>query len=100
MNHKELKKAYIKLYSAMMKYIWPVNTVELLAELETSVCNVFPIMSDVRNNFRRLRADVAADLRDDEDMKKAAKRRVFRPEPDRERLNAERAFPALSCPWP
>lgn len=71
MNHKELKKAYIKLYSAMMKYIWPVNTVELLAELETSVCNVFPIMSDVRNNFRRLRADVAADLRDDEDMKKA-----------------------------
>lgn len=71
MNHKELKKAYIKLYSSMMKYIWPVNTVELLAELETSVCNVFPIMSDVRNNFRRLRADVAADLRDDEDMKKA-----------------------------
>ena len=71
MNHKELKKAYIKLYSGMMKYIWPVNTVELLAELETSVCNVFPIMSDVRNNFRRLRADVAADLRDDEDMKKA-----------------------------
>lgn len=71
MNHKELKKAYIKLYSEMMKYIWPVNTVELLAELETSVCNVFPIMSDVRNNFRRLRADVAADLRDDEDMKKA-----------------------------
>ena len=71
MNHKELKKAYIKLYSEMMKYIWPVNTVELLAELETSVCNVVPIMSDVRNNFRRLRADVAADLRDDEDMKKA-----------------------------
>ena len=71
MNHKELKKAYIKLYSEMMKYIWPVNTVELLAELEISVCNVFPIMSDVRNNFRRLRADVAADLRDDEDMKKA-----------------------------
>lgn len=71
MNHKELKKGYIKLYEQMMKYIWSFYTVELLAELEISVCNVFPIMTDVKNNFMRLKSAVIQDIRDDEEMKSA-----------------------------
>jgi len=71
MNHKELKKGYIKIYKQMMKYIWSFQTVEILADLEVSVCNVFPIMSDVRNNFYRLETAVRNELKDNEDMKDA-----------------------------
>lgn len=71
MNHKELKKGYIKLYEQMMKYIWPVYTVELLAELEISVCNIFPIMTDVRNNFNRLQSSVFQDIKQDDKLKDA-----------------------------
>lgn len=70
MNHKQLKRNYIKLYEQMMKYIWPIETVELLAELEVAVCNVFPIMSDVRTKFQRLRNSIISDIKEDKDMEK------------------------------
>ena len=71
MSHKDLKKKYIKLYQQMMKYIWSLNVVELLAELEISVCKMFPIMSDVRNNFNRLESSVRFEIQEDEQFKKA-----------------------------
>lgn len=70
MNHQKLKKAYTKMYTQLMKYIWPVSTVDVLADLEISVCNVFPIMSDVRNNFYRLKAAVGVEIREDKDLAK------------------------------
>lgn len=71
MNYKELKRAYIKLYEAMMNFLWPVYTVELLADLEISVCKMFPVMTDVRNNFNRLKASVMQDIRDEKKLKEA-----------------------------
>lgn len=71
MNHKKLKKGYISLYKQMMKYIWSYYTIELLAELEVAVCNVFPIMTDVRTKFQRLQNSVREQIREDDEMKKA-----------------------------
>lgn len=71
MNHKKLKKGYINLYKQMMKYIWSYDTVELLAELEVAVCNIFPIMTDVRTKFQRLENSIRNQIREDDEMKKA-----------------------------
>lgn len=71
MNHKKLKKGYINLYKEMMKYIWSYDTVELLAELEVAVCNIFPIMTDVRTKFQRLENSIRNQIREDEKMKNA-----------------------------
>lgn len=71
MNHKKLKKGYINLYKQMMKYIWSYDTIELLAELEVAVCNVFPIMTDVRTKFQRLENSIRTQIKEDDEMKKA-----------------------------
>lgn len=71
MNSKNLKRAYLKLYKVMMNYIWAVAAVEALANLEVSVCKVFPKMTEVRNNFQTLCSLIYLDMKEYPELSEA-----------------------------
>lgn len=55
MTGQDLQTAYNDLYRQLAKYVWPVETVKLLADLEVAVFQVFPDVSSVRALFTKLR---------------------------------------------
>lgn len=68
---RDIEHAYVDMYSNLRNYIWGIDTVKLLAELEVSIYNAFPNIEDIRNNFNRMLPDIRDVMLDDEDLKKS-----------------------------
>lgn len=63
----ELHNAYNDLYKQMRRYIWSINTVQILASLEVAVYKAFPDESEVRKCYDALYRDIKGDIPRDED---------------------------------
>lgn len=67
-SDKDLKRAYNHLYISLLDYIWPVNVIEILAELEISLYKSFPSLDEVKFNLSKLKSSVFKDVKDDEEI--------------------------------
>lgn len=65
----ELQNLYMKLYHQVRKFIWDVEVVTCLANLEVSIFNAFPDISEARRNFHRFRSKVSFMEREDEELR-------------------------------
>lgn len=54
----DLDNYYIRLYKELRNYIWDFRTIECIAELEVSIYQRFPQLSEIRYNFNNLYAHV------------------------------------------
>lgn len=70
-SFNKLQTYYIKLYTQLRNYSWDFKTVEIIADLETSVHRAFPDLAEVRRNLVNLRTRMTDVIRDDEDLQKA-----------------------------
>lgn len=69
-NSKEIQSLYNDFYIQIRKYIWPVATVELLADFEVECYKAFPDLQNLQRIFNRLRVDILSTAREDEEFKK------------------------------
>ena len=67
----DVQNAYINLYKKLREYIWSAPVIEIIADLETAVYEVFPNMEDIRKQFKLLKYELYEVLRDDEEMQEA-----------------------------
>lgn len=72
-NSRQLQLLYNDLYVQFRKYIWPLSTIELLADFEVECYKAFPTMSNVLRIFNKLNLDVRSTYvdNDDDDFKDA-----------------------------
>ena len=68
----ELQNKYIKLYECLRNYIWGLDTIADIANLEVAVYSSFPDTADITQSFNRLYIDMKDLFEDDEDLKAAA----------------------------
>lgn len=68
-SSSELQISYNHLYSEMRNYIWNVDTVISLAELEQEVYTTFPDTSKLKVKFEEVRKATALQCKEDEDLK-------------------------------
>lgn len=71
LNATQLQNSYNKLYEYLREYIWPVNVVEQIADLEVSCYKSFPNLIDVRNYYNKLKSSVFRYVEEDEGMETA-----------------------------
>lgn len=71
-NSTELQNHYIDLYKAMRQYIWGLDTVEQLAELEIEVYKSFPNKDALTSKFNALYINIKEQCREDEELDEAA----------------------------
>ena len=50
-TQQDLARKYVKLYECVRQYIWPVETVQDLAELEVATYERFPEIEEIRKKF-------------------------------------------------
>lgn len=64
-----IQTQYQKLYSALREYLWPFDTVELIADLEIACYQAFPAIEDVKSRISNLRREISSVLKDDEELR-------------------------------
>lgn len=65
----ELQYQYNKLYEMLRQYLWPIDVIEVIADLETACYTAFPDLANVRRQFDKIRK-ATRDLSEDEELKK------------------------------
>lgn len=70
-SSSEFQVAYQNLFKQLRNYIWDVDTVENIADLEVAIYDAFPNRDVMRQKFNRLRCDINYANVDDEELKKA-----------------------------
>ena len=71
LSFNDFQRAYKDIYINMRNYIWGVDVVELLANLEVAVYDTFMDKQTVETYFHRLRKAIDALRIDDEDLHKS-----------------------------
>lgn len=70
----EIQKLYVNLYKELREYLWPIRVVETITDLEVACYQQFPILTNIRLCFRRLKLEVYPDIcnvKEYEELKKA-----------------------------
>ena len=70
-SSQDIQNAYQNMYVCLRKYTWPVDVVEMIAELEVAVFNAFTDIKDVRVKFQDLQKAIKEVYLDDEEFKKS-----------------------------
>ena len=66
-----LRYAYNKLYVQMRKYLWDMDVVEQLANLEIEVYKAIPDLGTLQNRFTTLYTNIRMTANEDKDFKTA-----------------------------
>lgn len=67
----EIQQAYCKLYQAMREYLWDVDTLEDLADVEVITFDSFIDKDKLKLALSQLNRDISATIREDEDLESA-----------------------------
>ena len=67
----EIQNKYIKLYKVLREYLWDVDTLEDLSDVEVEIFTTFIDKSKLDRAMYKLKKDIQPTLSDDEDMEKA-----------------------------
>lgn len=65
---KQIQNHYNKLYSCLRNYIWPIQAVSDIADLEVEVYRSFPDKDKLDSVFSKIK-NHCRDIEDDEDLK-------------------------------
>ena len=65
---KQLQNDYINMYSFIRNYIWDLNTVELLAELEALTFTSFPDVTKLKRIFGQMYLNMRDTLSIDDEL--------------------------------
>lgn len=68
---QDLQNAYIKFYPFMMKFLWDIDTVMHLANLEISIYKRFVDIDEITRNMNLIESDIRETYKDDPEFKKA-----------------------------
>lgn len=68
LNSRQLQSLYNDLYVQIRKYVWPISTIEILADFEIACYRAFPDMREVLNIFNKLNIDMCSTYQGDEDF--------------------------------
>ena len=71
LNSQELQNAYNWFYECMREYVWDMDVVEILAELEVGVYDAFPDKEKLVKTAERLEREIREFYKDDEDLEKS-----------------------------
>lgn len=66
----ELQYEYTKLYALLREYLWPIDIIEVISDLEVACYTAFPDMNKVKSAFGKLRKATKEIEKEDEDLKK------------------------------
>lgn len=66
---KKLQNQYNSLYIQIRKYLWPFETVQLLADLEEAIYKKFPDLNQISSILDKLRLRITSEFEDDEELK-------------------------------
>ena len=72
-TQQDLARKYVKLYECVRQYIWPVETVQDLAELEVATYKRFPEIEEIRKKFDVFYRDIQLECLEDEDLNREVK---------------------------
>lgn len=67
----DIRNAYIQLYSELRRYVWPYETVELIADLEIAAYTAVPDMAELSTALRSLHSECIEECREDEELAQA-----------------------------
>ena len=67
-SSKMLQSKYVNLYQALRNYIWNIDMIDAVADLETSVYAAFPNVDDIQRNIQKVESYARDILFDDEEM--------------------------------
>jgi hypothetical protein len=67
----QIQAVYNDLYEQISKYIWPFNTIEILADLEIAVYTAFPDLSKISRLLKSLEIDLKKAAEDDSELQEA-----------------------------
>ena len=70
-NAIELQNLYVKMYSQLRNYIWGLDTVEKIAEIEMQIYSAFPDCARLQKLFASLYDDVHPMFEEDEELEEA-----------------------------
>lgn len=70
-SSQELQNAYNWFYECMREYVWDMDVVEILAELEVGVYDAFPDREKLVKTAERLEREIREFYKDDEDLEKS-----------------------------
>jgi hypothetical protein len=65
------RNLYIDLYSQLRNYLWDIETVQIIADLEIETHKAFPDVSLISTLTNRLKYYIMSTMSEDEDMKEA-----------------------------
>ena len=66
----QLQNRYNALYTQLRNYVWPIRIVETIADLELSVYQRFPDVSEISSILSKLKYEVHRYVQDDEKLDK------------------------------
>ena len=64
----DFQQAFVRLFSAMRKYVWEFNVIEMLADLEVAIYDAFMNVPNAKQVFEKLQKEVKYKVTDDEDL--------------------------------
>lgn len=70
-SNLDLQQLYIDLYKELRRYIWPINTVSAIADLEVATFKVCPTLDDIRLSLDTLKYLLREKAAEDDDLKAA-----------------------------
>lgn len=70
-SNLDLQQLYIDLYKELRRYIWPINTVSAIADLEVATFKACPTLDDIRLSLDTLKYLLRDKLAEDDDLKTA-----------------------------
>lgn len=65
----ELQTAYNDFYACMREYVWDMDVVEILAELEVECYDAFPDREKLLQTAEKLERELFRDFKEDEELK-------------------------------
>lgn len=72
-SSQQLQTQYIDLYKVLREYTWPMRIVELIADLEIAIFQMFPSMENVRSIAGRLLSEIDRTIPEPEDQEEVNK---------------------------
>lgn len=66
---KKLQNQYNSLYIQIRKYLWPFETVQLLADLEEAIYRKFPDLNQISSILDKFKLRIDSEFKDDEELK-------------------------------
>lgn len=68
-NSNLLRNDYIELYKQLRKFVWSIDVIQLIADLEIGVFTAFPDIEKVKRTFQRLKQSTYyIDISDESEM--------------------------------